>query len=84
VRWGFFQPVFEQKEYFADYVFEPIAAELLKRDSKLKAAFEAEIEKNPAMKSNTRARLGWIYQRSPYYEPDKDLYPVLRVDRKTW
>jgi len=31
VRWGFFQPIFEQKEYFSDYVFAPYAERCWRR-----------------------------------------------------
>ncbi|MCC7155995.1 MAG: M14 family metallopeptidase [Bryobacterales bacterium] len=84
VRWGFFQAIFEQKEYFSDYVFEPIAAQLLKEDASLRTAFEDKLKSDPAFAENPRARLAWLYQRSPYYEPDKDAYPVVRVAERTW
>lgn len=79
VRWGFFQSVFEQKEYFSDYVFEPYARKMLEADPALKAEFEKKVASEAAFARNPRARLMWLYQRSPYFEPDKDVYPVLRV-----
>jgi hypothetical protein len=79
VRWGFFQSVFEQKEYFSDYVFEPYAVEMLKQDAALKAEFEAKVQSDATFAKNPRARLLWLFQRSPYFEPDKDTYPVLRI-----
>lgn len=84
VRWGFFHPIFEQKEYFSDYVFEPIAARMLETHPALKQEFEKKIASEPAFASNPRARLTWLFQRSPYMESDKDLYPVLRVPVKSW
>lgn len=78
LKWGFFQPIFEQKEYFSDFVFEPYARQMLAADPKLKAEFEALKETSP------RARLQWLYRRSPYYEADKDVYPVLRLDHRPW
>jgi hypothetical protein len=84
VRWGFFASIFETKEYFSDFVFEPIAQQMLERDPKLKAAFEAALAQDPALAKNPRARLAWLHRRSPYFEPDKDVYPVLRVTRRTW
>ena len=83
VKWGFLNSIFEQKEYFSDYVFEPIAAEMLKRDPKLKAEFEEQL-KNESFARNPRARLAWLYERSPYLEKDRAAYPVVRVMRKTW
>jgi hypothetical protein len=79
VRWGYFNAIFEQKEYFSDYVFEPIARELLKRNPKLKAEFEKKIAEDPQFAANPRERLSFLYKRTPYYEPDKDFYPVARV-----
>lgn len=78
IRWGFFLPVFEQKEYFSEFVFEPFARVMLDRDAELRRQFEQKLKTDAAFASNPRARLLWLYQRSPYAEPDKDLYPVLR------
>ncbi|MBL0156327.1 MAG: M14 family metallopeptidase [Bryobacterales bacterium] len=79
VKWGFFLPIFEQKEYFSDYIFEPIAAEMLKRDPKLRAEFEAKVAGDAEFAKNARGRLAWLFQRSPYFESDKDAYPVVRT-----
>lgn len=84
VRWGFFASIFEQKEYFGDYIFEPYAQRMLETDPKLKQEFEAALKRDPAMVKDGRARLTWLFRRSPYYEPDKDAYPVVRINKKTW
>ena len=81
LRWGFFLPVFEQKEYFSDFVFEPFAREMLARNPELRTEFEQKLKADPAFAANPRARLQWLYQRSPYAEADKDVYPVLRCER---
>lgn len=82
LRWGFFHSIFEQKEYFSDYVFAPYADAMLAAGPALKAEFEQALAGDAALRSNPRARLTWLYRRSPYQEPDKDLYPVLRLDSK--
>jgi hypothetical protein len=82
LRWGFFHPIFEQKEYFSDYVFAPYAEAMLAADAGLRTEFEEAIAKDSALKSNARARLTWLYRRSPYQEPDKDIYPILRLNAK--
>lgn len=79
LRWGFFQSIFEQKEYFSEYVFEPYAREMLNQNSMLKSEFDARLAADPAFAKNPRARLLWLYQRSPYFEAGKDAYPVVRV-----
>ncbi len=82
VRWGFFQSIFEQKEYFSDYVFEPYAREMLKQNSNLRTEFEAKVAGDAAFAKNPRARMMWLYQRSPYFELDKDAYPVVKTDAR--
>ena len=84
VRWGFLSSIFEQKEYFSDYVFEPIAAEMAERYPELKREFDERVAADAAFAKNPRARLQWWYERSPYYESDKDVYPILRLNRRIW
>ncbi len=80
LRWGFFLPVFEQKEYFSEFVFEPFARRMLESDAALRQEFEQKLKEDPRFAADARARLAWLYERSPYFEPDKDVYPVLRCD----
>jgi hypothetical protein len=80
VRWGFLNSIFEQKEYFSDYVFEPIAQEMARRHPQLLAEFNAKVKDDGRFAANPRARLQWWYERSPYLEPDKDAYPIVRVE----
>lgn len=77
--WNFFDAVLQQKEWFNDYVFEDLAAELLVKDPALKAAFEAQRSRDPAFAKDAWAQLTWIYRRSPWMEPTFRKYPVLRV-----
>jgi hypothetical protein len=80
VRWGFFHAIFEQKEYFSDYVFAPIAEEMARRNPALKKQFDEKLTADPAFAGNARARLSWWYERSPYLEHDKGAYPVMRLE----
>ncbi|MCB0704994.1 MAG: hypothetical protein KDC34_06780 [Saprospiraceae bacterium] len=77
--WNFFDGILMQKEYFSDYVFEDLAAEMLEKDPELKKAFENARKENPEMAESARAQLDWIYKHSPYYEPTYQLYPVGRM-----
>lgn len=79
VKWGLMNSIFELKEYASDYILEPLAQKMLAQDAQLKADFEAALAADPAMAKNPRARLMWLYMRSPYYEKDKDYYPVLKL-----
>lgn len=77
--WGFFDSVLQQKEWFSDYVFEDIAAQLLRTDPALKAALEAKRAADPVFAADAWAQLAFVYRRSPYFEPSYRKYPVLRV-----
>lgn len=77
--WGLFDSALQQKEWFSDYVFEDIAAELLRKDPVMKAALEAKRAGDPAFAKDAWAQLYFVYQRSPYFEPSYRKYPVLRV-----
>ncbi|WP_031499942.1 M14 family metallopeptidase [Bryobacter aggregatus] len=79
LKWGSFNTIFEQKEHGADYIMEPLAAKLFAANPKLKSDFDAALAADPTLAGNPRARLMWLYQRSPFYETDKDVYPILRV-----
>ncbi|MBK8612877.1 MAG: hypothetical protein IPN85_05185 [Flavobacteriales bacterium] len=77
--WNFFDSRLQQKEWFSDYVFEDIAADLLEQDPALKAALETRRTADPSFAADAWAQLLFIYQRSPYFEKSYRQYPVLRV-----
>ncbi len=79
IRWGYFNTIFEQKEYFEDYIMEPLAQKMLEKDSKLKAEFEARLASDSTFAKSPYQRLFFFYQRSPYWDKAKDLYPISRV-----
>lgn len=79
--WGFFDSVLQQKEWFSDYVFESIAAELLAKDPELRKELNDRRSTDPAFAADAWQQLYWVYQRSPHYEPGHRLYPVMRVLR---
>ncbi len=65
---------------FSEFVFEPFARRMLESDAALRQEFEQKLKEDPRFAADARARLAWLYERSPYFEPDKDVYPVLRCD----
>lgn len=79
LRWGFFNTVFEQKEYGESYVLEPLARELLAKDPELKAAFERKKAEDTAFATSPEAQLNWFYQRSPWGDSALNVYPVGRL-----
>lgn len=77
-QWGFFNSVLEQKEYFSAYVFEDIAAEMLKKDPKLKTEMLEYFSKNSDL-DTPQNRLEYIYMRSSYVDPTRGMYPIYRL-----
>ncbi|MGE3182584.1 MAG: M14 family metallopeptidase [Phycisphaerae bacterium] len=80
LAWGFFNAIFERKEYAESYVFEPIAAGMLKEDAALRAEYEEKVKSDAAFAGNPRARLYFLYDRSAYRDAQWMLYPVVRVE----
>jgi hypothetical protein len=79
VAWGFFNTVFEQKEFAESYVLEKLAREMLAADPKLREEFENRVATDKDFAGSRHDRLDFFYRRSPYYERWKDSYPVGRV-----
>jgi hypothetical protein len=81
--WNFFDACLQQKEYFSPYVFEATAVELL-ADPVLAQEFESALEQSlagdSALAQSPRARLNWIYLRSPHHEGTADRYPIYRLN----
>jgi hypothetical protein len=79
VRWGFMNQIFERKEYYEDYVLEKLAEEMLADDAELKTEFEIKLANDKAFLNDPRARLDFFYERSPYFDKQINVYPILRV-----
>lgn len=79
VAWGFFNAIFEQKEYSEDYVSEKLAREMMAADPQLHEEFTRRLASEPDFAASPRARLQFFYERSPYWDPELNLYPVGRV-----
>ncbi len=78
VYWGFFNTIFEQKEYAESYVMEDIAREMLAKDEKLRNEFEEKL-KDEKFAKDRRARMNFFYRRSPYFDKRIGVYPVGRI-----
>ncbi len=79
VNWGFFDAIFERKEYYESYVMEEMARKMLDEDEDVKREFNNMLEKDPEFAGNPRSILNWFYMRTPYWDNKKDLYPVGRI-----
>ena len=82
VYWGFFNAMFEQKEYGEGYVLEKLAREMLAKNPELKKEFEEKLNDEKFAKSPP-ARLNFFYERSPYFINQRvGFYPVGRIATK--
>ena len=80
LQWGFFDSIFEQKEYGEAYVLEALAREMMAKDPQLKAEFEKKVASDPAFAGNPYTRLEFFYERSPWFGANRvGAYPVGRL-----
>jgi hypothetical protein len=79
VAWGFFNAVFEQKEYAENYVLESLARDMIAQDPELRREFEERLVSDAEFVTNPGQRLQFFYRRSPYWDPQMNLYPVGRI-----
>jgi hypothetical protein len=77
--WNFFDGILGQKEGYSGYAFEDIAADYLKTNIELKNKLEQKRATDTSFAKNGRAQLNFVYENSPWYEPDYLRYPVYRV-----
>ncbi len=78
-HWGFFNAIFEEKEYGEHYVLEALAREMLEKEPALRKEFEQKLDEDPEFATSPSERLRFFYKRSPYWDPQMNLYPVGRI-----
>ncbi|HXG00931.1 MAG TPA: M14 family metallopeptidase [Bacteroidota bacterium] len=79
VAWGFFNSIFEQKEYAEPYVMEAIGERMLAEDERLRSEFEHKVKTDTTFARSPEARLNWLYLRSKYADPWMNVYPIGRL-----
>ncbi|MDB5114958.1 MAG: hypothetical protein JWQ79_450 [Mucilaginibacter sp.] len=77
--WNFFDSVLGEKEGYSPYVFEDVAADLLKKDPELRKKLDDEKLKDPKLANSASAQLNFVYHNSPYFEKTYLRYPVGRI-----
>jgi murein tripeptide amidase MpaA len=83
VHWGFFDSVFEQKEYSETYVMEGIARKMLENDPLLKKEYEEKKSADKNFATDQWEILNWFYNKSQYSDKKMNMYPVGKIfDRK--
>jgi hypothetical protein len=78
--WNYFDGILQQKEGYSSYVFEDIAADLLKKNQELKKQLEEKRKSDPAFAGDGGAQLDFVYKHSPYFEQSYLRYPVYRLE----
>ncbi len=80
LAWGFFNTIFEQKEYAEDYVMEKEGKAMLDADPALRAEFFGKVAADSVFARDPNARLNWLYNRSRWADEHLNVYPVGRID----
>ncbi len=80
--WNFFDGILNQKEGYSSYVFEDVAAEILKKNPDLKKKLEEKRASDPKFAASAEAQLDFVYKNTDYFEPWYRVYPVARVMKK--
>ncbi|HEV2104490.1 MAG TPA: M14 family metallopeptidase, partial [Candidatus Eisenbacteria bacterium] len=81
MAWGYFESVFQKKEFGEPYVVEPLARAMLAHDPRLAAEFQARLVSDSTFAASPEARTDFFYRRSPWADPDQDLDPIARALR---
>ena len=77
--WNYFDAILGQKEGYSPYVFEDKAAQYLEAHPDIKAKLDQRRATDTVFAKSASAQLDFIFENSPYYEPDHLRYPVYRV-----
>jgi hypothetical protein len=79
LQWGFFNTIFEQKEYGETYVMEKMAREMFVNDPDLLDEFNQFKKENPEIANNQWLLCNWLYSKTPYWDARKDVYPIGKI-----
>jgi len=79
VNWGYFNNMFEKKEYMEAYVAEDVAREQLAANPELKMAFEKKLKAEPDFAKTPEARLEFFARRHPSWDQRYQQYPVYKT-----
>jgi len=80
LQWGFFNTIFERKEYVETYVMEEMAREMIKENPQLKIEFDKAVQENPELYNNQWSKVFWFFKRTPYWDQQKNVYPVGKLN----
>ncbi len=80
-QWGSFLGILNRTEYAEGYVMEPMAQRMLADSPELAREFNEKLLNDADFASDTRTRLEWFYEKTPYYDQHYRVYPVVRVPK---
>ncbi|RXE94829.1 peptidase M14 [Pseudoalteromonas sp. PS5] len=75
--WGEFNTIFQRTEYVENYALEPFARKMLKQNPAMALAFDKKIREDKKFANDSKARMEWLYARTPFYDSAYLKYPVL-------
>ncbi len=79
--WNFFDGVLSQKEWFSDYVFDPMAEKIITENPKIKAELDSAKRVDTTLANSHWMQMNFVYQRSTYKEPSHNRYPVAKFEQ---
>lgn len=79
LSWGFFNAIFEQKEYAESYVIEDLARKMINESPELNIEFQNKCRNDKEFASNPRAICNWFYSKTPYWDKNLNKYPIGRI-----
>lgn len=79
LKWGFFNSIFEQKEYAETYVMEKLMIEMIKEDPELLIEFEKKKTDDPDFTKSIWGMTNWFYMKTKYWDNRKDVYPIGKI-----
>lgn len=83
VSWGFFNAIFEQKEWASPRVLERMAREMMEENPQLREEFEERVAEDQDFAKSGWERLIFFYKRTPYWDDTIGVYPILRITDET-
>jgi hypothetical protein len=82
LQWGFLNQIFEQKEYAEPYILDSMATRMMNESPQLAAEFQAKLKSDSLFAQSDSERYQFFYEHSPYWDTNKNLYPIARVTRR--
>jgi hypothetical protein len=79
LEWGFFNQIFEQKEYAESYVMEPLARKMLDTVPGLRTEYEHKLQSDSLFAKDSWEQINWFYSKTPWWDTHYKVYPVGRI-----